>query len=75
MNTLLLTQKIKTKRKNKKKKKLDTLPSQTAYPASFETSTPWTDPRLPVDPANVIEGLKVMDMLKLLWSYYVMDKV
>ena len=36
-----------------------------------------TDPRLPVDPANVIEGLKLMDMLKLLyiWSCNVMDKV
>ena len=40
------------------------LPSQTAYPAGFETSTPG-DPRLPKDPANVIEGLKLMDMLKL----------
>ena len=38
---------------------------------------PLTDPRLPVDPANVIEGFKLMDMLKLLyiWSCNVMDKV
>ena len=37
-----------------KKKELDMLPSQTAYPAGFETSTPdW--PQFPCFPANVMQ--------------------
>ena len=37
-----------------KKKELDMLPSQTAYPAGFETSTPdW--PQFPCYPANVMQ--------------------
>ena len=40
--------------KKKKKKELDMLPSQTAYPAGFETSTPdW--PQFPCFPANVMQ--------------------
>ena len=42
------------KHQNKKKIKLDMLPSQTAYPAGFETSTPdW--PQFPCYPANVMQ--------------------
>ena len=37
-----------------KKEELDMLPSQTAYPAGFETSTPdW--PQFPCFPANVMQ--------------------
>ena len=40
-----------------KQKKIDMLPSQTAYPAGFETCRhrPLTDPSLPVDLANVMQ--------------------
>ena len=38
----------------RKKEELDMLPSQTAYPAGFETSTPdW--PQFPCFPANVMQ--------------------
>ena len=41
-------------RKKERKKELDMLPSQTAYPAGFETSTPdW--PQFPCFPANVMQ--------------------